>query len=91
MVSDHEVGDFKESFNSDVAWCSVAREHRVQVGEGCRYEALELLQVEDDDAVRRDLGSNLQVSSSREVVLARALGRRQSVFEQVAHSFEGRV
>ena len=79
------------SHDSDVARRSVAREHWVQIGEGCKYEALELLQVENDDAIRRDLGSYLQIRSGREVVLANAFGRRQSFFKQLAHSFEGRV
>ena len=83
--------DLKEPLDSDVARRSIAREHWVQVGKGCRYEALKHLQVEDDDEVLRDLGSNLQVRSGREVVLARAFGRRQSFFEQITHSVEGRV
>ena len=90
-VSDHEVRDFKKPLGSYIARRSVACEHWVQINEGCRYEALELFQVENDDAIRRDLGSDLQVRSGREVVLARAFGRRQSFFKQVAHSFEGRV
>ena len=90
-VSDDEVREFKNPLDSDVARRSVAREHLIQIGEGCRYKSLELLQVENDDAIWRDLGSDLQVCSGREVVLAKAFGRRQSFFNQVAHSFEGRA
>ena len=75
-ISDHDMRDFKKPLDSDVARRSVARDHLVQIGEGCRYEALKLLQVEDDDAIRRDLVSDLQIRSGREVMLARAFGRR---------------
>ena len=90
-VSDHEVRDFKKSLDSYVARRSVAREHWVQIDKGCRYGALELFQVENDYVIKIDLGSDLQVRSGREVVLARAFGRRQSFFKQIAHAFEGRV
>ena len=90
-VSDHEVRHFKKPLDSNVARRSVASEHWVQIDKGCRYEALELFQVENDYAIRKDLGSDLQVRSVREVVLARAFGRRQSFFKQIAYSFEGRM
>ena len=90
-VSDHEVRDFKKSLDSYIAQRSVAREHWVQIDKNCRYEALELLQVEKDDAIRMDLGSDLQVRSAREVVFAMAFGRRQSFFKHIAYFFEGRV
>ena len=62
-VSDHKVRDFKKSLDSYVAGRSVAREHWVQIDEGCRYEALEIFQVENNDAIRRNIGSDLQVRS----------------------------
>ena len=90
-VSDNEVRDFKNPLDSYVARRSVAREHWVQIDKGCRYEAQELFHVEIDYTIERDLGCDLQVSSGRDVVLARAFGRQQSFFKQIAHSFEGRV
>ena len=90
-VSDDEVCDLKKPLDSDVARSSITREHWIQLCKSRRYKALELLLVEDDDAVRRDLGSDLLVRSSREVVLSRAFGRRQPFFEHVTHSFKCRV
>ena len=90
-ISDHEVREFEKPIHSDVARSGISRENWVQLGEGCRYETLKLLQIQDDDAVRRNFGSDLQVFGSREVMLAWAFGRWQSLFKQVAHSFKGRV
>ena len=80
-VSDYEVRYFNKSLDSYVSRSSVARKYWVQFDKGCRYEALDLFQVENDYAIRMDLGSDLQVRSGRKVVLPRAYGRRQSFFK----------
>ena len=84
--SDDEVLDLKKPLDSDVAWSSITRVHWIQLS-----EALKLVQVENDDAFRRDFGRYLQVRSSREIVLPRAFGRRLLFFKHVPLSLKGRV
>ena len=90
-VSDDEVRDLKKPLDNDVARRSVPRVHWIQLVESCRYEAVKLFEIENDNAVCRDLDINLQVCCSREIVLPRALGRWQVFFERVPHLFKSSV
>ena len=53
-----------------------------------QIKALKLIQVENNDAVRRDLGGNLQVRSGPKIVLSRFLGRRQPFFKHILYSLQ---
>ena len=90
-ISDYDMRDLKTPIDGDVAQMSVPRLHRIHLVESCRYKALKLLQVEDNNAIWRNLGCDLQVRSSREVVQPRAFGRRQPFFEHVSHSLQSCV
>ena len=61
---DDEMRDLEKPVDSDVARMSIPRVYQIQLVEGYRYKALELLQVDNDDAIRRNLGGNLQVRCS---------------------------